>query len=101
MGYNRSAPMPDNRFPRLVSLACHDLRTPLATVYGFARTRTRVRALAGERGGSSGRHRRAAEGSRRARCAARDRGARRCLRARGRDVARDALAAEFVSALLE
>ena len=25
-------------FPRLVSLACHDLRTPLATVQGFART---------------------------------------------------------------
>ena len=33
--------MPDNRFPRLVSLACHDLRTPLATIYGFARTLTR------------------------------------------------------------
>lgn len=29
------------RFPRLVSLACHDLRTPLATIYGFARTLTR------------------------------------------------------------
>jgi len=28
-------------FPRLVSLACHDLRTPLATVFGFARTLTR------------------------------------------------------------
>ena len=28
----------DNAFPRLVSLACHDLRTPLATVHGFART---------------------------------------------------------------
>jgi len=26
------------RFPRLVALACHDLRTPLATVHGFART---------------------------------------------------------------
>ncbi len=25
-------------FPRLVSLACHDLRTPLATVNGFAKT---------------------------------------------------------------
>ena len=25
-------------FPRLVTLACHDLRTPLATVYGFAKT---------------------------------------------------------------
>ena len=33
--------MDPERFPRLVSLACHDLRTPLATVYGFARTLTR------------------------------------------------------------
>jgi signal transduction histidine kinase len=33
--------MDANRFPRLVSLACHDLRTPLATIYGFARTLTR------------------------------------------------------------
>jgi signal transduction histidine kinase len=33
--------MSDSSFPRLVSLACHDLRTPLATVYGFARTLTR------------------------------------------------------------
>jgi signal transduction histidine kinase len=31
----------DASFPRLVSLACHDLRTPLATIYGFARTLTR------------------------------------------------------------
>jgi signal transduction histidine kinase len=31
----------DNRFSQVVSLACHDLRTPLATVYGFARTLTR------------------------------------------------------------
>ena len=31
--------MPDDPdFARLVSLACHDLRTPLATVHGFART---------------------------------------------------------------
>jgi signal transduction histidine kinase len=30
--------MDDNAFARLVSLACHDLRTPLATVNGFART---------------------------------------------------------------
>jgi signal transduction histidine kinase len=29
------------RFPRIVSLACHDLRTPLAVVYGFARTLTK------------------------------------------------------------
>ncbi len=28
----------DRSFARLVSLACHDLRTPLATVHGFART---------------------------------------------------------------
>jgi signal transduction histidine kinase len=28
-----------------VSLACHDLRTPLATVYGFARTLTRAGEL--------------------------------------------------------
>src|SRR6478752_7212313 len=33
--------MAEDRFPRVVSLACHDLRTPLATVYGFARTLTR------------------------------------------------------------
>jgi signal transduction histidine kinase len=32
----------DSRFARLVSLACHDLRTPLATVHGFARTLSRV-----------------------------------------------------------
>jgi signal transduction histidine kinase len=31
----------ENAFPRLVSLACHDLRTPLATVHGFARTLVR------------------------------------------------------------
>jgi signal transduction histidine kinase len=34
--------MDDTRFPRIVSLACHDLRTPLATIYGFARTLTRM-----------------------------------------------------------
>ena len=33
--------MAASRFPRIVSLACHDLRTPLATVYGFARTLSR------------------------------------------------------------
>ena len=33
--------MTDARFPRFVSLACHDLRTPLATIFGFARTLTR------------------------------------------------------------
>jgi signal transduction histidine kinase len=35
----------DDRFPRLVSLACHDLRTPLATVSGFAHTLARLEAL--------------------------------------------------------
>ena len=34
--------MTDARFPRVVSLACHDLRTPLATIFGFARTLTRT-----------------------------------------------------------
>jgi signal transduction histidine kinase len=33
------------QFPRVVSLACHDLRTPLATIYGFARTLTRSEGL--------------------------------------------------------
>src|SRR5438105_3818369 len=32
----------DTSFARLVSLACHDLRTPLATVHGFARTISRT-----------------------------------------------------------
>ena len=32
----------DTSFARLVSLACHDLRTPLATVQGFARTLVRM-----------------------------------------------------------
>jgi signal transduction histidine kinase len=47
IGYNRSGMTPDDdqRFPRVVSLACHDLRTPLATVYGFARTLTRAGEL--------------------------------------------------------
>jgi signal transduction histidine kinase len=31
-----------------VSLACHDLRTPLATIHGFARTVPRVTALNGQ-----------------------------------------------------
>jgi signal transduction histidine kinase len=38
--------MAAQRFPRLVSLACHDLRTPLATVNGFAKTLTRTGTLA-------------------------------------------------------
>ena len=32
-------------FPSLVSLACHDLRTPLATVQGFAKTLLRLEEL--------------------------------------------------------
>jgi signal transduction histidine kinase len=32
----------DTAFPRLVSLAAHDLRTPLATIHGFAQTLVRM-----------------------------------------------------------
>ena len=35
----------ESSFPRLVSLAAHDLRTPLATVSGFAKTLIRSDAL--------------------------------------------------------
>jgi signal transduction histidine kinase len=35
----------DNQFARLVMLACHDLRTPLATVHGFAHTLARLGGL--------------------------------------------------------
>jgi signal transduction histidine kinase len=35
----------DTSFARLVSLACHDLRTPLATVNGFARTIQRTEQI--------------------------------------------------------
>jgi signal transduction histidine kinase len=35
----------DTSFARLVSLACHDLRTPLATIFGFARTLTKMQDL--------------------------------------------------------
>ena len=35
----------ETTFSKLVSLACHDLRTPLATVYGFARTIARTEGL--------------------------------------------------------
>jgi signal transduction histidine kinase len=35
----------DTGFAKLVSLACHDLRTPLATIFGFARTLTRSEGL--------------------------------------------------------
>ena len=36
-------------FPSLVSLACHDLRTPLATVQGFAKTLLRLEDLDAEK----------------------------------------------------
>jgi signal transduction histidine kinase len=45
IGYERYRPMADPRFPRIVSLACHDLRTPLATVSGFAKTVLRLGGL--------------------------------------------------------
>jgi signal transduction histidine kinase len=32
----------DTAFPRLVTLAAHDLRTPLATIHGFAQTLVRM-----------------------------------------------------------
>src|SRR5437764_8306397 len=35
----------DSSFPRLVSLAAHDLRTPLATIHGFAQTIIRMGGL--------------------------------------------------------
>jgi signal transduction histidine kinase len=38
----------DQSFPSIVSLACHDLRTPLATIQGFARTIPRVADLSDE-----------------------------------------------------
>jgi signal transduction histidine kinase len=38
----RSVAHPDTAFARLVSLAAHDLRTPLATIHGFAQTLVRM-----------------------------------------------------------
>ena len=35
----------DTSFAKLVSLGCHDVRTPLATVHGFAKTLERVTQL--------------------------------------------------------
>jgi len=39
---SRSVKDSDAIFPRLVSLAAHDLRTPLATIHGFAQTLVRM-----------------------------------------------------------
>jgi signal transduction histidine kinase len=41
-------PSEDTHFAMLVSLACHDLRTPLATVHGFARTLPRMEGVGDE-----------------------------------------------------
>jgi signal transduction histidine kinase len=41
----RSVSASDASFPRLVSLAAHDLRTPLATIHGFAQTLVRMGEL--------------------------------------------------------
>jgi signal transduction histidine kinase len=38
-------PQRDTSFARLVSLAAHDLRTPLATIHGFAQTLVRMGGL--------------------------------------------------------
>jgi signal transduction histidine kinase len=38
----RSVGPTDSSFPQLVSLAAHDLRTPLATIHGFAQTLVRM-----------------------------------------------------------
>ena len=42
----RTAVQKDTSFAKLVSLGCHDVRTPLATVHGFAKTLERVSELA-------------------------------------------------------
>src|SRR5213592_4359889 len=42
---NRIEVTEESSFPRLVSLAAHDLRTPLATVSGFAKTLIRTEEL--------------------------------------------------------
>ena len=42
---NRTEVTQESKFPQLVSLAAHDLRTPLATVNGFAKTLIRAETL--------------------------------------------------------
>jgi hypothetical protein len=44
-GYARGVP---DDFPQVISRACHDLRTPLASAFGFARTLERLGAVEGE-----------------------------------------------------
>jgi hypothetical protein len=44
-GYARGVP---DEFPQVISRACHDLRTPLASAFGFARTLERLGAVEGE-----------------------------------------------------
>jgi hypothetical protein len=46
--YARGVPDESEGFPEQISRACHDLRTPLASAYGFARTLERVGAVSGE-----------------------------------------------------
>src|SRR5712672_2008472 len=41
----RTVVQKDTSFAKLVSLGCHDVRTPLATVHGFAKTLERVTEL--------------------------------------------------------
>jgi signal transduction histidine kinase len=41
-------PEDSQAFPQLVSRACHDLRTPLASAFGFARTLERLGAVEGD-----------------------------------------------------
>jgi hypothetical protein len=47
-GYARGVSGDSLGFPEQISRACHDLRTPLASAYGFARTLERLGAVSGE-----------------------------------------------------
>ncbi len=47
-GYARGVPDDPRSFPEQISRACHDLRTPLASAFGFARTLERLGAVEGE-----------------------------------------------------
>jgi hypothetical protein len=47
-GYARGVSGDSLGFPEQISSACHDLRTPLASAYGFARTLERLGAVSGE-----------------------------------------------------